>query len=130
MIRFAWKSMLALAVVGLVTLTLGPAVIEAESDCTATVQVSLAHEDHGDDVKHYQFEASISTSEDCAQIEWDLVIEELMPSGQTKKVRIPRRVKLDDGSLDEMVRYNMPASFEMLSYEGKIVECLKCGIMP
>ena len=100
-----------------------------ESNCDAFAQATLDTNEQGE-VKHLQFTVEVSTSENCAKIEYDLVLDELLPNGQTKKERLPRFVKLNDGSLTEMVRHEIPASFELRSYEAKVVSCVKCDLMP
>jgi len=100
-----------------------------ESNCDAFAQATLETNEQGQ-VTHLQFAVEVSTSESCAKIEYDLVLDELMPNGQTKKERLPRFVKLNDGDLNEVVRHEIPASFELRSYEAKVVSCVKCEIMP
>ena len=100
-----------------------------ESNCDAFAQATLDTNEQGE-VKHLQFTVEVSTSESCAKIEYDLVLDELLPNGQTKKERLPRFVKLNDGSLTEMVRHEMPSTFELRSYEAKVVSCVKCDLMP
>lgn len=100
-----------------------------ESNCDAFAQVTLDTNEQGE-VKHLQFTVEVSTSEGCAKIEYDLVLDVLLPNGQTKKERLPRFVKLNDGSLTEMVRHEIPSNFELRSYEAKVVSCVKCDIMP
>ena len=100
-----------------------------ESNCDAFAQATLETSEQ-DQTTHLQFSVEISTSESCAKIEYDLVLDELLPNGQTKKERLPRFVKLNDGSLSEMVRHQIPSSFELRSSEAKIVSCVKCEVMP
>jgi len=100
-----------------------------ESNCDAFAQATLDTNEQGE-VQHLQFSVEVSTSESCAKIEHDLVIDVRLPNGQTKKERLPRFVKLNDGSLTEMVRHEIPSSFELRSYEAKVVSCVKCDLMP
>jgi len=100
-----------------------------ESNCDAFAQATLDTHEQGE-VKHLQFSVEVSTSESCAKIDYDLVLDVLLPNGQTKKERLPRVVKLDDGNLSEIVRHEIPASFELRSYEAKIVSCVKCALAP
>jgi hypothetical protein len=122
------KAMTILAFCGVLLLATAAGFAQ-ESNCDAFAQATLDTDEQGG-VKHLQFTVEVSTSENCAKIEYDLVIDELLPNGQTKKERLPRFVKLDDGSLTEMVRHEIPASFELRSYEAKVVSCVKCEIMP
>ena len=100
-----------------------------ESDCDAFAQATLETSEK-DQTTHLQFSVELSTSESCAKIQYDLVLDVLLPNGQTKKERLPRFVKLNDGSLSEMVRHQIPSTFELRSYEAKVVSCSKCEVMP
>jgi hypothetical protein len=100
-----------------------------ESDCDAFAQATLETSEQGE-VTHLQFSVEVSTSESCAKIEYDLILDELLPNGQTKKERLPRFVKLNDGSLSEVVQHQIPSSFEIRSHEAKVVSCVKCTLMP
>lgn len=100
-----------------------------ESNCDAFAQATLETKEQ-DKVTELQFTVEVSSSESCAKIEYDLILDILLPNGQTKKERLPRSVKLDDGSLSEVVRHPIPSSFELRSYEAKVVSCVKCDVMP
>jgi len=100
-----------------------------ESDCDAFAQATLETSEQ-DQMTHLQFSVEVSTSESCAKIEYDLILDVSLPNGQTKKERLPRFVKLNDGSLTEMVRHQMPSSVKLRSYEAKVVSCVKCEVMP
>ena len=101
----------------------------SQDECEAYVNASLETNEQGE-VTHLQFSVEVSTSESCARIEYDLILEELLPNGQTKKERIPRFVKLNDGDLNEMVRHEMSSSLQLLNHEAKVVSCQTCSIMP
>ena len=100
-----------------------------ESNCDAFAQATLETDEQGG-VTQLEFAVQVSTSEDCAKIEYDLILDELMPNGQVKKERLPRSVHLNDGSFAEVVEHKIPASFQLTHYEAKIVSCVKCSIMP
>ncbi len=118
----------ALFLVLVLGLLAAPAALSQE-DCEAFVDATLDTNEEGE-VTHLQFSVEVSTSESCAHIEYDLILEELLPNGQTKKERIPRFVKLNDGSLNEMVRHEIQSSLQLLNHEAKVVSCQKCDIMP
>jgi len=101
-----------------------PAVVSDE--CTAEVSATLEHQ--GD--SRLQFSVEVSTSESCARIEYDLVVEEQMPNGQAKRIRQTRFVKLDDGSLTELVEHRLAQGHRMLSYEARFVSCQGCDLDP
>lgn len=128
MSRFAGRSLLVISALMLVAGLVGIPAGLAQDECDASVDVDESLNNVSGDVRHLQFEARVHVDEDCAQVLYDVVVEELMPNGQTKNVRIPRTVKLNDGSLVEMVEHAMPADFDMLSYDGRIVECKPCDL--
>ena len=95
-------------------------------DCQADAEVRLEHTERGDDVTHFEFKVNVSTQADCGKILYDLVIEEQLPNGQTKKIRKPNLITLHNGSVESVIRHEMPGSHSMVSYEAKIVSCKPC----
>jgi hypothetical protein len=116
------------SVVLILSLFAAPAVLP-QADCDAYVNATLETSEQ-DNVTRLQFDVEVSTTESCARIEYDLILNEQLPNGQTKKERISRLVKLNDGSLDEVVRHEIASSTRLLDHEAKIVSCQKCEIMP
>ena len=115
------KMVLCLLVSGLIV----PAGILAD-DCYADASARLEHTSHDGDVTHLQFKVEVSTQADCGKILYDLVIEEQLPNGQTKKIRKPNVITLHNDSIESLIRHQMPGSHELLSYEAKIVSCEPC----
>ena len=113
-------------VLGLLISTVG----WADSDCSANARAKLARENVENDFTDLQFDVEVSTGERCAKIVYDLIIEEQLPNGQSKRIRIPRVVKLDDGGLQEMVLHRLSSGHRMLEYEAKIHTCQTCDLMP
>ena len=109
----------------LVLSLLVPAGILAD-DCSAEAEADLEHKVPDGDSVHLQFSVDVSTQSDCAKILYDLVIEEMLPNGHTKKIRKPNVITLHDDSVSASIRHTMPSSHEMLSYEAKIVSCQPC----
>ena len=108
-------------------LVMAPA-ITAESDCEADVSVSLARNDPDHEVMRYQFQVEISTSESCAEIHYDLILDVQIPNGQVKKVRKPRIVKLNDSSFEEVVRHELPLDQSVIDQQVRLVECRTCDL--
>jgi CHASE2 domain-containing sensor protein len=98
----------------------------AESDCDADVSVSSQRDDPDRSIRRLAFRVEISTTADCAHIHYDLILEIVIPNGQVKKVRKPRVVKLNDGSLSELVEHDIPIDHTLAGYETKLVECKVC----
>ena len=119
---------LAVSFVLVVSLLAAPSLLSQE-DCTAYVNATLERSEQGE-ITQLEFDVEVSTSENCARIEYDIILDELLPNGQTKKERIPRFVKLNDGGYDEVVEHKIASSIQLLSHEAKIVSCQKCTLMP
>jgi hypothetical protein len=111
------------------SLVSSPRILAQDGDCTASAEATLDTDEEGN-IQMLSFHVEVSTSENCAKIEYDLVLDELMPDGQTKKERLPRQVDHSDGSYEEIVQHKIPASFQLSSYQAKIVSCQRCSIMP
>ena len=95
-------------------------------DCQADAEARLEHTDRGGDTTHLEFKVTVSTQADCGKILFDLVIEEQLPNGQTKRIRKPNMITLHNGSVQSVIRHEMPGSHSMVSYEAKIVSCQPC----
>jgi len=96
-------------------------------ECAPELGVELQHKEQDGAVNHLQFAVSIRATEDCARIHYDLIIEELLPNGQTKRIRKPGFVKLNDGSEDELIEHE--TELKVLSYEVKLVGCNTCDMI-
>ena len=105
-----------------------PAQAQDESDCSADVSVGLDRSDPDRTVMHYQFKVEISTTESCAEIHYDLILDVQLPNGQVKKVRKPRIVKLNDSSLSELVRHEVPIDQKVTGQEARLVRCNRCEL--
>ena len=114
-------------VVLVLVFVMAPSVM-AESDCDADVSVSLARSDPDQEVTRYQFQVEISTTEHCTEIHYDLILDVQLPNGQVKKVRKPRIVKLNDSSLEEVVRHELPLNQSIVGQETRLVECKVCHL--
>lgn len=112
-----------------VALSLFASPAAAQDGCEAFVQATLETNEQGETTM-LEFDVEVSTSEDCAKIEYDLVLNELLPNGQTKMERIPRLVTLSDGGYDEVVEHKISSALQLLSHEAKVVSCQICTIMP
>jgi hypothetical protein len=102
----------------------------AQEECEATVDAQLESTEEGSEVTEFQFRVDVRVDNDCAKVEYDLVIEELLPNGQTKKVRKPEFAKLNDGGFSALVEHRMSSDLELRDYRAKIVRCQVCTIMP
>jgi hypothetical protein len=97
-------------------------------DCDASVDVTLDRSDPDRETMRYQFRVEISTSESCAHIHYDLILDVQLPNGHVKKVRKPRIVKLSDSSLEEVVRHEIPIDQKVTEQEARVVKCETCDL--
>ena len=123
------RGLLGLAVLVILFLCL-PANALAQEECDAQVEAEFESTHKGMEVTVFQFAVDVDVDNDCARVQYDLIIEELLPNGHTKKIRKPGFAKLNDGSFAEVVQHRMSADFEMLGFEARIVSCEVCTIMP
>lgn len=120
-IRLAATTILALG------LALTPTLAE---ECRAEISDEITHKNVSVDRTHLQFEVEVSVQEDCAEIHFEVVLDVTIPNGQHKKVRIPRFIKINDGSQSMMVEHELPKGQTLTGHESRITECSTCDLMP
>ena len=89
-------------VICLLLLALVVPIASIADDCSAEANARLERTERDSETTHLQFEVEISTQAECGKILWDLVIEEQMPNGQTKRIRKPFLITLHDGSVNTL----------------------------
>ena len=95
-------------------------------DCDASVDVTLDRSDPDRETMRYQFRVEISTSESCAEVHYDLILDVQIPNGQVKRVRKPRVVKLNDSSFEELVEHEIPIDQKVIDQDARLVKCEVC----
>jgi hypothetical protein len=108
------------------SLATGPSVL-AQDACSADLEARLDTQEQEETFTRLQFAVELHTSEPCARIEYDLVITIQLANDQVHKVRLPQVVKLDDGELTSMVRYELPSGERIIDYEARLVRCERCA---
>lgn len=101
---------------------LAGAVGSPADECSAEVTATLEDEADPD----LQFDVEVTTEEDCAEVLYDLVIEERLPNGQANLVRKARTVTVTEGTLTEVVEHTLPEGHALLGFEAKVVKCTRC----
>ena len=104
--------------------------VVGQEECSAYVTASLDTQEVDGEVTRLQFVVEVESGSSCAHVEYVLVIEELTADGETKKVRKPRTVKLNDGNLEEHVRHEMSSAVTLQGYDSEVVKCVPCEVMP
>jgi len=108
----------------LVCLSIAPALaLPSESECVAEVSVDLASQEERDGMTLLRFAVELHAAPECSTLSYDLLIEEMLPNKQTKIIRMPRQVELEDGSRSETVEHSMTTDLKMLGYEASLVAC-------
>lgn len=120
-IRIAVTALFALG------LALTPVVAE---ECRAEINDEITHKNVSANRTHLQFEVEVSVQENCAEVHFEIVLDVTIPNGQHKKIRVPRFIKINDGSQSMMVEYELPEGQTLTGHESRITECSVCDLMP
>ena len=108
----------------LALLVLPPALsTSAQEECGVELSVELVDEQERENLIHFRFQVEIEANASCSALTYDFLLEEMLPNHQTKTIRKPRRVELEDGSLSEIVEHTMTSDLTLLGYEVQLVEC-------
>jgi hypothetical protein len=67
--------------------------VAAQEECEASVEATLESSSESSRVKKFQFRVDVRVDNECAHIEYDLIIEEQLPNGHTKKIRKPESTR-------------------------------------
>ena len=99
------------------------AAVTTGNECAAEVSVDLTSEEAKDGKILLRFDVELRASSDCSTLSYDLLIEELLPNKQTKIIRLPREVELENGARSETVEHSMTTDLKMLGYDANLVAC-------
>lgn len=113
---------IALALLGAAWL---PAVV-ASSECDAEVDSELTREEPGEAGTHYTWNVNIRTDEDCATVEFQLILTIQKPDGKEDSVVRLGSVRLSDGSIDHQMRYEMKPDDSLTKWEVVKSKCEPC----
>ena len=98
----------------------------AASECEARIDSELIREEQGESGTHYTWQVSIETDEDCATVEFNLILTVQHPDGEDETVVRPGRVRLSDGSIDHQMRYQMVPDDNLVKWEVVKSSCELC----
>lgn len=102
-----------------------------ESNCTASVKATLQQQENTDDGgARLQFSVEVTSTEDCADVDYDLVIEEWMTNDQTHRIRIPGNVRVTGEPVSEIVEHHLLPGYKLMSHEARVALCRVCVIEP
>jgi len=115
---------IAIPLLALVCLSIAPgAAVPTDNECAAEVSVDLASQEENDGMILLRFAVELHAAAECSALSYDLLIEEMLPNKQTKIIRMPREVELEDGSRSETVEHSMTTDLKMLGYDVSLVAC-------
>ena len=97
-----------------------------ESDCNAEMEVKLANRTEAEGTIRLEYEIDVTSDADCAEIRYDLVVNELLPNGQWKSFRRSRSVALRNGTFSDRVVHRMSADLKLLGHRVVVASCLRC----
>jgi hypothetical protein len=96
-------------------------------DCSATVDGEMTRAEPDGDITRLVFTVEIGTKSNCAEINYDVILEIRQEDGKIEKMKLGRYVKLHDGSMSEIVRHELGDGQSLVSWEVKLDSCTKCN---
>jgi len=100
--------------------------IGASSECDAQVDSELTREEPGEAGTHYTWRVDIRTEEDCATVEFQLILTIQPPGGDEETVVRQGSVRLSDGSIQHQMRYEMKPDHSLMKWEIVKSSCETC----
>jgi hypothetical protein len=95
-------------------------------ECKPDFEVELKSRTESDEVVRLEFRVDLTTAEPCADVGYDLIVEELLPNGQWKSYRLRRQVGARDGVASQVVEHKMSPDLKLLGHRVLLVECRLC----
>jgi len=95
-------------------------------DCSATVHGTMTRDEPDGDITRLVFEVEIGTKSNCAEINYDVILEIRQEDGKIEKKKLGRYVKLHDGSMLERVRHELGGGQSLVTWEVKLDTCKEC----
>jgi hypothetical protein len=99
----------------------------ARDECSAEIHAELQGQDETDDRIRLRFEVDIAVATSCSTVDYDLILEVMLPDMQWKSIRKPRRVEIQDGLASEVVEHQMTADLKLMSHRVMLVGCDGCS---
>ena len=100
--------------------------VAASSECDAQVDSDLTREEPGETGTHYTWRVEIRTEEDCATVEFQLILTIQPPGGDVETVVRMGSVRLSDGSIQHQMRYAMKPDHRLMEWEIVKSSCEIC----
>lgn len=98
----------------------------AASECDARLESEMIREEQGESGTHYTWQVSVETDEDCATVEFNLILTIQHPDGEDESVVRMGRVRLSNGSIDHQMRYQSKPDDDLVKWEVVKSSCELC----
>jgi hypothetical protein len=113
-------SIAALAAIG------GGAPASAAPRCEASVHAELSHVERKELVTTYTYTVDVATLAPCATAHFALYSTERISKTKVKVFTTRGEVRLRNGSISKILKYDMPNGHEMVRWEVKATTCEPC----
>src|SRR5262245_24167193 len=91
--------------------------------CDATVHAELSHVEPKELVTTHTFNVNVTTLEPCATIHFTLSTTERVSKTKVKVYKTPGEVRVRNGSLSQIVDYDMASGHQMVKWDVKVTGC-------
>ncbi len=98
----------------------------ASSDCDAEVDSELTREEPGETGTHLTWRVDIRTEEECATVEFQLILTLQKPDGKEETVVRLGSVRLSDGSISHQMRYEVRPEDRLTKWKVVQSKCEPC----
>lgn len=88
-------------------------------ECTADFSVDLTSQEES--VLH--FEVMVSTDAERAEISYNLVLTLESEEGEEREVKVPRDVKIGEGSVTDVLSYTLAEGESLAGSDAELVSC-------
>lgn len=98
------------------------------AECEARIDSELIREEQQESSTHYTWNVEIQTEEDCATVEFDLILTIQKADQEEETVARAGRVRLSNGSIDHQMRYELNPDDNLVKWEVVKSSCTPCEL--
>ncbi len=106
---------------------LAAGVPEVAADCNATLSIGKARTEQEGTFTRHIFKIDVSVVEQCAIVEFSVILETRKAGQDTQTVRKYRKVRYRTQQLTTSHSYTTDPDVDVLSWKVEQLECRKCG---
>lgn len=104
----------------------GPSLAAASSECEARVDSELIREEKQESSTHYTWRVDVQTDEECATVEFNLILTIQKSDQENETVVREGRVRLSKGSIEHQMRYELKPDDSLVKWEVVKSSCELC----